>query len=83
LLADAVFAEHADGRDVIDKLAQVARDIGSAPREERFSGDFHDGHRRLRRDAGDFSPDKFVQHQIADNQDPFGRRAVENLLQPF
>src|SRR6266478_1462334 len=36
LLPTAVFSEQSDGRDVIHKLAQVPRNVGSASRVERF-----------------------------------------------
>ena len=66
-----------DHRDVIHEFAQIARDVGGAARIKRFAGHFNNRHRSLGRDAADFSPNKFVQHQIADHQDSLGRCAVE------
>ena len=81
LAATAIFAEHPDYGGVIDKLAQVPGNVGRASWVKRFPGYFYDGDRRLRRDAADLSPDKFVKHQIADNYDSFRSRALEDLFQ--
>ena len=81
LSAAAIFAEHSDYRNVIDKFAQIASNVGRASGIEGFARHLHDWDRCLRRDAADFSPDKFVQHQIADDGDLSRRRAVENLPQ--
>ena len=83
LAAAAIFAEHSDYSHVIDKFAQVPGNIGRAAGVKRFSGHLHDRDRRLRRDAADLSPDKFVKHQIADNGDPPRSRALKDLLQPI
>src|SRR5213082_129243 len=64
-----------------DKLADITSDIGGAARIKRFAGYFDNRHWRLRRDAADFSPNEFVEHQIADHQNAFGRRAAKNVLE--
>jgi hypothetical protein len=48
LLPTAVFSEQSDGRDVINKLAQVPRNVGSASRVERFFDHLYNRDRRLR-----------------------------------
>src|SRR5262245_43023533 len=82
LAATAIFAEHSDYGNVIDKLAQVPGNIGRASWIKRFPSHFYDGDRCLRRDAADLSPDKFVKHQIPNNRDSPRSRPLENLLQP-
>src|SRR5882724_9235437 len=67
---------------MIDKFAQVPGNVGRASRVERFSSHLNDWDRRLRRDAADLSPDKFVKHQIADNGDSPRSRALKDLFQP-
>ena len=42
-----------------------------------------DRDRRFGRDAGHLAPDEFVQHQVADDQNAPGRRAIEDLAEPF
>jgi hypothetical protein len=67
LPAAAIFPENSDYSDVIDKFAQVPGNVGRASGVERFSSHLYDWDRGLRRDAADFSPDKFVKHQIANH----------------
>src|SRR4029079_16582645 len=68
---------------MIDKFAQVAGNVGCASRIKRFPSHFHDRDWCLRRDPADLSPDKFVQHQIADNGDSPRSCALKDLLQPI
>src|SRR6266699_3541336 len=80
VLATAVSAKQTYHRNVIDELAQIAGNVGSPSRIKGFAGHLHNRHRCLRRNAADFSPNEFIQHQIADYHDSFGRRAVEDAL---
>ena len=54
--------------------AEVAGDIRRAAGVAGFFLDFHDRHRGLGRNAGDFAPDEFVEHDIPDHEEaaPFG-----------
>ena len=83
LLPAPIFADQTGDRNLVQELAQIARDIGRATGKETFAGHFDDRHWRLRRNSADLAPDKFVQHQVADDQDALGRRAIQNLPKPF
>lgn len=67
---------------MIHKFAEIARDVGSASRIKRLASHFYNRHGSLGRDAADFSPNEFVQHQIANHNDSLGRCAIENPLKP-
>src|ERR1700730_443960 len=81
LLTAAVGTDHSDDRNAIDELAEIARDVGGAAWIKRFARDFDNRHGRLRRDAADFSPNEFVEHQVTNYQYALGRGAVENLVE--
>src|ERR1051325_3560745 len=82
LLPTTVFTEHSDYGHVIDKFAQVPGDVGRPSRVKRFSRHFHHGDGSLRRNAADFAPHKFIEHQVADNRNSPRSCALEDLLQP-
>src|SRR5205085_7630032 len=82
LPAATVGTEHAGDPDVPGKLAQIPRNVRRAAGIETFAGDFHYWHGRFRRNPSDLSPDEFVQHQVADNENSFRSGLGENLLEP-
>src|ERR1035438_6710931 len=55
--------------DVARELTDVARDVGRAAGVIRFVGDVDHGDGRFGRDALDFAPDEFVEHQVTHHQD--------------
>ncbi len=68
----------------LDKFPQIPRDVGRAAGIETFAGHFHHRHRRFRRNAADFSPDEFVQHEIADDENAFdAARSRISRRRPF
>ena len=72
-------AGHAHDADVLGKLREVARDVGRAAGEPFLLHDLDDGHRRFRRNARDFAPQKFVEHQVADDEDALAGEVAEQL----
>ena len=77
----AVRPKHPHDRDSADEFPQVPGDICRATGIKAFAGYFHHGDRRFRRNPAHFSPDEFVQHQVADHQDALGLRPAKNLLE--
>ncbi|EDY18042.1 hypothetical protein CfE428DRAFT_4473 [Chthoniobacter flavus Ellin428] len=69
MLGVRAHAGEAEDADVFGKLGEVARHIGRAAGEPFLAHHFHHGHGRLRRNARDFAPQKFVEHEIADDED--------------
>jgi hypothetical protein len=72
-------SDRSDDRDGIDKFAQVARNVRRAARIKRLAGHLHHGHGRFGRDAADFAPDEFVEHQVAGDGDAFAPGAGQNF----
>src|SRR5262249_5926387 len=83
LLPAPIFAGPPDNRNRVEKPTQVTSDVGSAAGKKTFPGNVHDRHRSFGRNAADLAPDKFVQYQVADNQNVLGRRALEDLPKSF
>ncbi len=78
-----VGADRADDRDAVNELAQVARDIGRAARIKGFAGHLDHRHGRFGRDAADFAPDEFVEHQVAGYGDALAGGAGEDFPETF
>ena len=76
LFAAAIFSEQANDTDAIDKFAEIPGDVGRAAGIKRFARDFDHRHGRLRRDAADFAPDEFVEHEVADDEKALARSAL-------
>ena len=62
------------------KLAQVASNIGRPAGVAGLALDLDYGDGSLGRDTGDFAPDKLVEHDIPDNQQPPLARLLKKML---
>ena len=60
-------ADQADDRNAIDECTEITGDIGRATGIKRLASHFDHGHRRLWRDAANFAPDKFIEHQVTND----------------
>ncbi len=76
----AIRPDQPDHADPSDKLPQIARDVGSATRVKTLAGDLHHGNRSFRRNAAHFPPDELVEHQVANDENPFREGARKNFL---
>jgi hypothetical protein len=81
--AAVVGADRADDRDAVNKLSQIARDIGRAARIKGFAGHLDHRHGRLGRDAADLAPDEFVEHQVAGYGDALTGGPGEDFPETF
>ena len=76
-------ADHAAYLDRVAERPEISRNIRRSTGIERLTLDFHDRHRCLRRNARDLSPDEFVQHDVADDQQPLLACLVKKVLYSF
>ncbi len=81
LLPAAIRPQQTDDRRSRDELAEVARHVGRAAGVKTLARHFHHRHRRLGRNAADFSPDELVQHQIAEDENAFGAGGGQDFSQ--
>ena len=81
--AAVIGADRADDRDAVDKLSQIARDVGRAAGIKSFAGHLDHRHRRLGRDATDLAPDEFVEHQVAGHGDAFSGGPGQDFPETF
>ncbi len=71
-------AGDAEDSDVFGEFREVACDVRRAAGKPFLADDLDDGHGSLRRNARDFAPQEFVEHEIADDQDALvGERVDE------
>src|SRR5262249_36745572 len=63
------------------ELANVPRDVRGAAGVIGLVDDVDDGNGRFGRDPRDLAPDKFVQHQVAHNQDAPGGKLFDERAQ--
>ena len=76
----------ADGPADLDRLtkwAQIAGHIGGSAGITRLALDLHHRHGGFGRNAGNFSPDKFVQHDVSDHQQPLPAGLLKKVLYSF
>src|SRR5581483_3036246 len=73
-------ADETHHRHVRREFAQISRDVCRAAGIVSFAIDFHDWHRRFRRNAANATPDEFVQNQIADHEDALRFESGKQLL---
>ena len=69
-LAGGVFSGEPHDRDMRGEFLQITRHIGGAAGVIRFARYVDDGNRRFRRNARHIAPDEFIQHEVADHQNP-------------
>jgi hypothetical protein len=55
-----------------DELSKVFGDVCRPSRIKGFAQDFHNGDRRFRGDARDFSPDELIEDHLSDDEDSGG-----------
>ena len=77
----AIGPDQSNHARMVDKFAEIPGDIRRAARIGGLARHFHDRHRGFGRDASDFAPDEFVEHEIAYDQDALGARALEDFFQ--
>ena len=77
VLRERIVADRSRKDDVRVQRAQIVGDVAGAAERERVVGYGDDGNRRLRRDPRNGSPNPFVDHQVADDQDSAAGCALE------
>ena len=80
--ARLVLADDAGEARLRAEAGEVARHVGRAAGIGRAPLDVDHGHGRLGRNAGDFAPEKFVEHEVADDENFAAREGPEDFRQP-
>src|SRR5688572_33395239 len=62
------------------KCPDVGGDVPGSSQVIGFTGDFHDRNRSFRGYAPDFTPDEFVEHHVAEDENPFSDEGGDELI---
>ena len=80
LVSRVIGANHSQHGDRGSEFPEISGHIGRPTGVTRLTLDLNDGHRGLRRDASDASPDELVQHEVPDDKKALGGGLLKNVL---
>ena len=73
MLSRLIYNVEQIGSTTTDSLVMLVRSHGGT------ALDIDDGHGRFRRNPGDFAPEKFIEHDVADDENPAALESAEDF----